>query len=63
MISRHERVVFVHLAIALLPGVELALGNAEPSDELLLNDLRSSFPLLDVIDDFVARIMENPASV
>jgi hypothetical protein len=63
VVARNPAVVFVNLAIARLPVVELARRNAQPGDESLRGDASSITPVTDVIDDSVTNVVGNPASV
>jgi hypothetical protein len=60
---RRPAVVFVSLAVAILPVVKLALADAQPADELPSRNRRSLVPTAHVIDHFVAGVMGNPTSV
>ena len=62
-VARHPAVVFVPLAVAILPVVELALADAQPADELPGRNLRALVPTAHVIDHFVAGVVGNPTSV
>jgi hypothetical protein len=56
-------VVFVGLAVAVLPGVPLGGGDAEPEEEADNGDAGFAGPAVDEVDDVVAGIVGNPASV
>ena len=62
-VARDLAVVLVGLAVAVLPVVELAGAQAEPAQELPSRKLRALGPMLDVVDDLVARVVGNPGSV
>jgi hypothetical protein len=55
-------VVFVGFAVAILPGVELARADADPTHELSGGDAGAFVVVPDVVDDLVAGVMGNPAS-
>jgi hypothetical protein len=61
VVARHERVVLVRLAVALLPVVELAALHANPRDEACGRDLGAVGPEAHEVDDLVARVVGNPA--
>ena len=54
-------VVFIGFTVALLPFVELAAGDAEPSDEALGGLFTSFGPVVDEVDDLIAQIVGNPS--
>jgi hypothetical protein len=62
MIARHPGVVFVDLAEAVLPVVELAGANADPGEEATDANLRLVAPAPDEIDDGVTGVVGNPAA-
>ena len=62
VIARHPGVVLVDPAVTLTPVVELALGDAQPSDEVLAGDLGFVGPSADEIDDGVAGVVGNPST-
>jgi hypothetical protein len=62
VIARHQAVVFIRLAIALAPVVELAAADAQPGDQRLVRQFRSRVPVANVVDDFIARVVGNPTS-
>jgi hypothetical protein len=55
--------VFVDLAEALLPVVELAGGDAEPGDEATSRDVRLVAPVSNEVNDGVAGIVGDPAAL
>lgn len=55
-------VVLVDLAITLFPVIELLLAQPQPGEQLFRLDLGALRPVLDVIDDGVARLVGNPAA-
>lgn len=55
-------VVFVDLAVAFLPVIELARADSQPGDEAVSGDLGPFRPVADVVDDLVARVVGNPGS-
>src|SRR6266853_1253565 len=59
-VARDPAVVFVHLAVAGAPVVELAGGHAQPAHELLGGDLRPLAPAAYEVDHLVARIVGYP---
>ena len=59
-IAGNPAVVFVHLAVAFPPVVELAGGHIEPPDEPPGADLGLLRPAPDEIHDLVPRIVRNP---
>ncbi len=62
-IPRDQGLVFVDLAIALFPLVELAGSQVEPVEQLLGGEFGTVGPVGDVVDDLVARVVGNPASL
>jgi hypothetical protein len=56
-------IVLVGLAVAVLPGVPLGSGQAQPQEETGDGDAGLVVPALDKIDDLVAGIVGNPESV
>jgi hypothetical protein len=56
-------VVLVDFAVTVLPVVELASAQAEPTQEPTRWKLRAAGPMLDVVDDLITRVMGNPGSV
>jgi hypothetical protein len=62
MITWHPGVVFVDLAIALLPVVELAFGDLDPGDEAFGRNLGFVGPGLDEVDDLVAGVVGSPGA-
>jgi hypothetical protein len=61
VVAGHLAVVLVGFAVALLPVVELALRDPQPSHEMLDRNLGETRPSRDKVDDRVAQIMGNPA--
>ena len=61
-VPRHPSVVLVELAVAILPVVELALADADPAHQRLGAQLGAITPAAHVVDDFVPRVVGNPAS-
>jgi hypothetical protein len=55
--------VLVGFAVAVLPLVVLACRQIQPAQEGFGRQLRAPRPVLDVVDDFVARVVGNPASL
>jgi hypothetical protein len=63
MIPWDGSIVLVDFAIAFLPVEILAAANPEPRNDLLSWDFGSLVPMIDVIDNLVAGIRGNPASI
>jgi hypothetical protein len=63
VVARDPGVVLVGLAVAALPGVPLGGGQAEPEQEAGDGDTGFAGPAVDEIDDLVAGVVGNPASV
>ena len=63
MIPWNGAIVLVDFAIAFLPVKILTAANPEPCNDLLGWDLGSLVPMIDLIDNLVAGIRGNPASV
>jgi len=63
VVAGHPGVVFVDLAEALLPVVELAGADADPGQEATDGDVRLVAPGADEVNDGVAGIVGNPAAV
>jgi hypothetical protein len=63
VVARHPGVVFVDLAEALFPVVEFAGADADPGQEAIDGDLRLVAPGPDEIDELVAGIVGNPATL
>lgn len=61
-IPRDQGIVFVDLAIAVFPLVELAGSQLEPVEQLFGRQFGTLGPVADVIDDLVARVVGNPTS-
>jgi hypothetical protein len=62
VVARDPGVVLVGLAVAVLPGVPLGGGDAEPRQEAGDGDAGLVGPAVDEIDDLVAGVVGNPAS-
>jgi len=62
MIAGHQAIVFVCLAVTLFPSVKFTQADADPLHQSLGRQFGASFPVLDVINDFVPGIMGNPGS-
>jgi len=62
VIARHPGVVFVDLAEALLPVVELAGADADPGKKASDGKVALVRPGADEIDELVARVVGDPAS-
>jgi hypothetical protein len=56
-------IVLVGLAVAVLPGVPLGGGQAEPEQEASDGDAGFAGPAVDEVDEGVAGVVGNPASV
>ena len=56
-------VVFVHLAVAFAPVVELAGRDSQPADEAAGRELCLLRPAVDEIDDLVADVVGSPLAV
>lgn len=63
MVARDLSVVLVGLAVPLAPVVERPFGDPQPLEELLGGDVGFGFPEVNVIDQAVACVRGNPASV
>ena len=63
MIAWHEGVVLVDLAEAILPVVEFAGSDANPTNEATSRDVGLVAPIADEIDDGIASIVGNPAAL
>jgi len=61
MIARYLAVVFVDLAVARFPVVELALRNPKPDGETKVWNFCGGGPTCDEVYNLIARIMGNPA--
>ena len=62
-IARHLAVMLVGLAIARFPIVKLARAEPQPAQQAFGRQLGANRPVADVIDDFVARVVRNPAAL
>ncbi len=56
-------VVLVGLAVATFPIMELARAEPQPAQQTFGGQFRALRPVVDVVDDFVARVVGNPASL
>ena len=63
MVTWNPAVVFVHLAIPVLPIVKSPFRYAYPAEDLLGCDLGPILPITNIIDDPVAGVVGNPNSV
>jgi hypothetical protein len=63
MIARHQGVVLVDLAEAILPVVELAGADAEPGDEATSRNLCLVAPVADEVNDGVADVVGDPTAL
>jgi len=63
VIARHQGVVFVDLAEAVFPVVELAGGQADPGQKAASRDAGLAAPVADEIDDGVAGVVGNPTAL
>ena len=63
VVARDPGVVLVGLAVAALPGVPLGGSQAEPEQEAGDGDAGFAGPAVDEIDELVAGVVGNPASV
>jgi hypothetical protein len=63
VIAWHQGVVFVDLAEAFLPVVELAGGQADPGQEATRRDAGLVAPVADEVNDGVADIVGNPTAL
>jgi len=52
--------MFVDLTVPFDPGVELALADSKPADEMRDRDIGFIVPFLDEVNDSVSRVMGNP---
>jgi hypothetical protein len=55
--------VFVDLAEAMLPVVELARADADPREEATDGDVRLVAPVADEIDEGIAGVVRDPAAL
>jgi len=62
-VARNLAIVFVGLPVAILPLVKLARTQPQPGEQPFGGQFRPRRPMLEVIDDFVAGVVGNPASV
>jgi hypothetical protein len=63
VVARDPGVVLVGLAVAVLPGMPLGGGQAEPEQEAGDGNAGLLGPAVDEIDDLVAGVVGNPESV
>jgi len=63
VISRDPCVVFVDFAVPLFPVIEFPGLNADPGDDLFCGNRGAFLPVSDVVDDVIADIVGNPASI
>jgi hypothetical protein len=63
VVARDPGVVLVGLAVAVLPGVPLGGGQAQPQEEAGDGDAGLAGPAVDEVNDLVAGVVGNPASV
>jgi hypothetical protein len=63
VVARYPGIVFVGLAVTVLPGVPLGGGDAQPEQERKDGNAGLVGPAVNEIDDLVAAVMGNPASV
>lgn len=62
-IARNLAVVLVGLAIAPFPIVKLARAESQPAQQAFGGQFCANRPVADVIDDFVASVVRNPAAL
>ena len=62
-VARDLAVVFVGLAVATFPIVELARAERQPAEQTFGGQFRAPRPMVEVVDDFVARVVGNPAAL
>jgi hypothetical protein len=63
VVAWHPGVVLVDLAEAMVPVVELAGGEAQPTEEATSRDAGLVAPGTDEIDDLVAGVVGHPAAL
>ena len=63
MVSWNPSVVFVDLAVALFPVIELAGLDSEPSHDLLGRNAAAILPMTNIVDHRIAGVVGNPHSV
>ena len=61
-ISRDFAVVIVLHPVALLPGRKLVGGQVNPTEESAGRQFRAVFPVVDVVNNLVSRVVRNPAT-
>src|SRR5262249_49215323 len=62
VVARHPRIVLVGLAVAVLPVVPFARADADPQQEAADREGGLGRPVVDEIDDGVARVVGNPGA-
>ena len=62
VVARDPGVVLIGLTVAVLPGVPLGGGQAQPQEEAGDGDAGLAGPVVDEIDEAVAGVVGNPAS-
>ncbi len=62
-ISRDQPIMFVGFAVPLDPCIKFASGNGQPSDDLFQSHFCFLAPMLAEIDNGIACIMRNPATI
>src|SRR6058998_331589 len=60
MVPRHQEVVLVDFAIAAAPVPEFARGQSDPSQQLLVTDLRLLRPMPHEVDQLVSDVVGDP---
>ena len=63
MVARDPTVMLVDFAVASLPVVEFARLNSEPGNDAFGGNAGAILPVTNVIDNRVAGVVGNPASV
>src|SRR5262249_48187590 len=63
VVARNPGIMLVDLAVAVLPGVPLGGGQPQPQQEAEHGDAGLAGPTVDEINDLIASVMGNPASV
>ena len=61
-ITRDLSIVVVRMSVSPFPLVELVGGQTDPDEQLADRQSSAVFPVVDVIDDLVSRIVRNPAT-
>ena len=62
-VARHLAVVLVELAVAAFPIVKLARAQFQPAQQAFGRQFSAIRPALDIIDNLVASVVGNPASL